>query len=59
MGEKLVTWGELTARAGLEVGAVPPSTPVERLLSPALVSQGARVQPEACGPACRCAGLEA
>jgi hypothetical protein len=59
MGEKLRTWGELCERAGLDVGDLPASAPVERLLSAALVSQGTRSPPEACGPACHCAGLEA
>lgn len=59
MGERLQTWGELCERAGLDVGDLPPSEPVERLLSPALVSQGTRARPEACGPACHCAGLDA
>lgn len=59
MAEELRTWGELCERAGLEPGDVRPSEPVERLLSAALVGQASRPQPEACGPACRCAGLEA
>jgi predicted nucleic acid-binding Zn ribbon protein len=32
MNEKLTTWGELCARAGVDTGTTPPGAPVEKLL---------------------------
>lgn len=34
MSESLSTWGEVCARAGIELGETPPEAPVERLLYP-------------------------
>ncbi|MBA4031004.1 MAG: regulator [Planctomyces sp.] len=36
--ERLNTWGELCAKAGIETGETPPETPVERLISGGLLA---------------------
>ena len=41
--ERLATWGELCAKAGIDLGATPAETPVERLISGGLlVSTGSK-----------------
>jgi len=57
MGEKLATWGELCARAGIEPGATDAAAPIHRLMSvsnvagskPATNGGGGHV----CGGGCR------
>ena len=40
MAERLETWGELCARAGIAVGRTPAATPVKKLMSGAFVASG-------------------
>ena len=64
MSERMETWGEVAAAAGLERGETPPDAPVERLMSAASVGSAAG-HPESaagpgagfggCGPGCACA----
>jgi hypothetical protein len=55
MSEKLATWGELCALAGLETGETPPDAPVVRLITGgSVVSRSALSNPEA--PACGAGG---
>ena len=51
MNERLSTWGEVCASAGIEPGDTPAATPVQRLISGGgIVSSGALSNPEpACG----------
>jgi len=53
MSESLANWGELCARAGIEVGSTPTDTPVHRLATGGNVisknSLGSGVAPPACG----------
>jgi len=45
--EKLTTWGEVCAKAGIEPGDTPDDAPVDRLISGgAIVSSGALSNPE-------------
>jgi hypothetical protein len=59
MDERLETWGELAARAGVEPGPTPKASPVERLLSVPVPLAGVATGPssdfQGCGPACGCA----
>ncbi len=62
MGERMETWGEVVAAAGVEAGDTPSDAPVERLMSLASVgSSGGREGSSAgpgfggCGPGCACA----
>jgi hypothetical protein len=60
MGERLVTWGEVAGRAGVDLGGTPADAAVERLLSaPVPVTGGspgaARDVGAGCGPGCACA----
>jgi len=65
MRERLATWGELCALAGLEPDPTPPDAPVERLITGGQVVRSsslgdAAAPPCASGPCCgggRC-GLE-
>ena len=57
MSEQLTTWGELCALAGLEPGATPPDSPVERLITGGQVVRSSSlgdgaVPPCASGPCC-------
>ena len=57
MSEQLTTWGELCALAGLEPGATPPDSPVERLITGGQVVRSsslgdAAAPPCASGPCC-------
>lgn len=38
MTETLINWGELCEKAGVELGDIPPDSPIERLLFPVGVS---------------------
>ena len=52
MSEKLTTWGEVCAKAGIEPGDTPHDAPVDRLISGGgIVSSGALSNPEppSCG----------
>jgi hypothetical protein len=58
MDERLVTWGDLAGRAGLEVGGTPADAPVERLLSAPVPTRGGDGDGDpgvGCGPGCACA----
>lgn len=65
MNERLETWGEVAAAAGLAAGDTPADAPVERLMSVAAVGTGTGSGPGAgpgpssgfggCGPGCGCA----
>jgi hypothetical protein len=57
MSERLTTWGELCALAGLEPGATPPDSPVERLITGGQVVRSSSLgdgaaPPCASGPCC-------
>ncbi|MGD2044762.1 MAG: zinc ribbon domain-containing protein [Gemmatimonadota bacterium] len=58
MAERLETWGDLAARAGVDSGDTPPDTPVERLLSAPvpLTSSSSDSGPDfpGCGAGCAC-----
>jgi len=63
MNERLDTWGEVAAAAGIELGDTPADAPVERLMSAAMVgASGAHAREHAspaagfqgCGPGCTC-----
>ena len=55
INEKLATWGEVCARAGLEPGDTAADTPVQRLITGgSVVSSSALSNPEA--PACGAGG---
>ena len=52
MNEKLATWGEVCARAGLEPGDTAPDTPVQRLITGGSVVSSSTLsnpEPPACG----------
>lgn len=63
MSERLGTWGEVAAAAGIEAGDTPADTPVERIMSVASVGTGSGPGSDAgpsggfggCGPGCACA----
>jgi len=66
MTERLETWGQVAAAAGIEPGATPGDAPVERLMSAASVGSASDSASSAagsgpagdfggCGPGCRCA----
>jgi hypothetical protein len=64
MRERMETWGEVAAAAGIERGETPPDAPVERLMSaasvgPSATSSGPSAGPGpgfgGCGPGCGCA----
>jgi predicted nucleic acid-binding Zn ribbon protein len=47
MSERLATWGEVCARAGLDLGATPPEAPVKKLITGGgVVHAGALKNPE-------------
>lgn len=56
MSETMRSWGEVTRRAGLDLGDTPPDTPVRRLISAPvpLTSAGADPAPRGCGAGCAC-----
>ena len=63
MSERLETWGQVTAAAGLERGETPVDAPVERLMSMASVGHAEHASSSSagpgpgfggCGPGCRC-----
>ena len=55
MSEKLVTWGEVCQKAGLDLGDIPADAPVTRLITGGnVVSSSALSNPEA--PACGAGG---
>ncbi|MHB1192028.1 MAG: FmdB family zinc ribbon protein [Longimicrobiales bacterium] len=65
MSERLETWGEVVAAAGIERGETPPDAAVERLMSAASVGSAADSASNAagpgpgsgfggCGPGCAC-----
>lgn len=58
MEQRLQTWGELAARAGVDPGDTPPDTPVERLLSAPVPLTSSASDPESgfqeCGAGCAC-----
>ena len=51
MAEKLQTWGELCARAGVSPGTTNPKAPVEKLLSAGFLPSSA-AQPACESPTC-------
>jgi hypothetical protein len=52
MAERLHTWGELCARAGISPGRTDPKAAVHKLMSASFIGTGA-AQPSACeAPAC-------
>jgi len=53
MGDRVETWGELAARAGVPLGTTAPDEPVERLLSAPVPFAGADEAP-GCGAGCAC-----
>ncbi len=64
MNERLDTWGEVAAAAGVDVGDTPSDAPVERLMSAAMVGasdahghahEGSDAGFRGCGPGCACA----
>ncbi len=57
MSEFLETWGEVTRHAGIETGATPTDSPVERLLSAPipLTGSGGQADFQGCGAGCACA----
>ncbi|GMV04487.1 MAG: hypothetical protein AMXMBFR53_07670 [Gemmatimonadota bacterium] len=63
MSERLDTWGEVAAAAGIEAGDTPPDAAVERLMSVASLGTGSGPSSDAgpsggfggCGPGCACA----
>jgi hypothetical protein len=58
MDERLVTWGDVAGRAGVELGGTPADAPVERLLSAPVPARGGDAGGDAgagCGPGCACA----
>ncbi len=57
MSELLETWGEVARHAGIETGATPPDSPVERLLSAPipLTGSGGQADSQGCGTGCACA----
>jgi hypothetical protein len=50
------SWGEVTRRAGLDLGDTPPDAPVRRLISAPvpITSPGADPAPQGCGAGCAC-----
>lgn len=55
ISEKLTTWGQVCARAGIEPGDTPGDAPVDRLISGGgIVSSGTLSNPEA--PSCGSGG---
>ena len=64
MSERMETWGDVAAAAGIEGGETPPDATVERLMSAASVGHAAQGSSPAagpgpgfggCGPGCACA----
>jgi hypothetical protein len=57
MNERLETWGELATRAGVQVGATPVETSIDKLLSAPVPLTGSRrdAGSQACGSGCACA----
>ncbi len=57
MAEQLQTWAEVARRAGIETGATPSDSPVERLLSAPvpLTGSGGQADFQGCGQGCACA----
>ncbi len=53
MADRLATWGELCARAGIACGATDPGSPVEKLISAGFIGTGSA------DPACEAAGCGA
>ncbi|HIF08294.1 MAG TPA: zinc ribbon domain-containing protein [Gemmatimonadetes bacterium] len=56
MNERLETWGELVARAEVDVGATPADTPVDRLMSAPIPHgrSGGETDFQGCGSGCAC-----
>lgn len=55
MDEHLSTWGEVSARAGTDVGTTPENAPVERLMSaPVPLTGSGPAAPMGCGTGCAC-----
>lgn len=57
MDETVRTWGDLCRRAGVEPGATPADTPVEKVVGLAFTRTGGRSDPGPpgpCGSACGC-----
>jgi hypothetical protein len=53
MAERLATWGELCARAGISAGKTDPEAPVEKLISAGFIGAGTSTSEPACAaPAC-------
>ena len=53
MAERLATWGELCARAGISPGKTDPRAPVEKLISAGFINAGAGTGEPACAaPGC-------
>lgn len=64
MSERMETWGQVAAAAGMDRGDTPAEAPVERLMSMASLGHSAHGQSSApgpepgfggCGPGCTCA----
>ena len=57
MNERLSTWGELTDRAGADIGATAGDAPVKRLMSAPVPFTGSGKEAgfEGCGGGCACA----
>jgi hypothetical protein len=56
MAERLSTWGEVAAKAGVDVGDTPLETPVERLMSTPVPLSGPGESDgfQGCGSGCAC-----
>ncbi len=56
MDERLETWGELVASAGVDVGTTPAEAPIAKLLSAPvpLKGSGGNADFQGCGSGCAC-----
>ena len=56
MSERLETWGELVASAGVDVGTTPAEAPIAKLLSAPvpLKGSGGNADFQGCGSGCAC-----
>ncbi len=55
MDETLTTWGELSARAEVPLGATRADAPIQRLMSLPLPASPSSSPAQGCGPGCACA----
>jgi hypothetical protein len=58
MAERLQTWGELCARAGISPGRTDPKTPAHKLISASFIGSGAAQPSVGEAPACAMGACE-